>query len=220
MASPDLLQRFYADLLAHFGHRHWWPGETPWEIAAGAVLVQNTNWANVERALAGLQQAGELDPERIVALAPAALADLIRPAGCHRVKAQRLAALAAWWLAHAAAAAAGAVPTPRLRESLLAVHGVGPETADSILLYAFGRTTFVVDAYARRFLARHGLQAAGASYGQVQEFFTRRLPADAALFNDYHAQLVELGKQYCRPVPRCEACPLAWHDHAPPGARA
>ena len=211
------LLRLYECLLAHFGPRHWWPGETPWEIAVGAVLTQNTNWRNVERAIAGLKQDGLLaDADAIAGASEAELARCIRPAGYYNLKARRLHHLAAWWQRQAPAAADPSTDLASLRSSLLAVNGVGSETADSILLYAFDRCTFVIDAYTRRLLLRRGLLGEAASYDEAKEFFEGGLPRDIRLYNDFHAQIVELGKTFCRPKPRCAECPLRWHLEGAP----
>jgi endonuclease III related protein len=208
-----LLERFYRRLLTRFGPQHWWPGRTRWEIAAGAVLTQNTNWRNVERAIARLRTARALTAATTASLSAAELAELIRPAGCFNVKAVRLQALAAWWVKGHRWAARPSTPTKVLRDSLLAVRGIGPETADSIALYAFGRPVFVIDAYTRRVLTRHGLAATTATYAGIQAQFEATLPCEARLFNEYHALLVRLGKDFCRPTPRCASCPLAQHPH-------
>jgi len=198
-------------LLAAFGPQRWWPAETPFEVMVGAILTQNTNWRNVERAIANLRAARALTPAAMLRLAPEALAELIRPAGYFRVKAARLGHL----LAHLRGRHRGSVarmlraPLPALREELLGINGIGPETADSILLYAAGLPSFVVDAYTKRVFSRHGLVRADASYTEVQALFTSALPADAPLFNEYHALIVRVGKDCCRPrEPRCDACPL------------
>jgi endonuclease-3 related protein len=198
-------------LLAAFGPQGWWPGETPFEVMVGAILTQNTNWRNVERAIANLRAARVLTPAAMARLRPQALAGLIRPAGYFRVKAARLGNL----LDHLRRRHGGSVarmlrtPMPPLREELLGISGIGPETADSILLYAAGHPSFVVDAYTRRVLSRHGLAGEGAGYDEVRRIFTRSLPAEAPLFNEFHALIVRLGKEFCRPrAPRCAACPL------------
>lgn len=198
-------------LLAAFGPQEWWPGETPFEVMVGAILTQNTNWRNVERAVANLRAAGALTPAAMSRLRPEALAELIRPAGYFRVKAARLGHL----LEHLRRRHRGSVarllhgPLPALREELLGISGIGPETADSILLYAAGLPSFVVDAYTKRVFSRHGLVPADAGYAEVQALFARALPADAPLFNEYHALIVRVGKECCRPRgPRCEDCPL------------
>ncbi len=210
-----MLNRFYDDLLAAFGPQHWWPvswaPETaPWEIAVGAVLTQNTNWNNVERALRRLYEAGCTTAGDLLRLTDTELAERIRPAGYFNVKAKRLKALAQWWQDNVAAAAEPTTSLADLRRDLLAVHGVGPETADSILLYAFNRPSFVIDAYTKRVLSRHGLADGRTSYAALQERFESALPRDAAVYNEYHALLVRLAKAHCRPTPQCEGCPLAW----------
>jgi endonuclease-3 related protein len=174
----------------------------------GAILTQGTNWRNVERAIDNLKRSSCLGWEAMSALSPDALADLIRPSGYHRVKAGRLFALCeAVSSVGGEWRSLGDGPLEAARLRLLGIKGVGPETADSILLYAFGRPTFVVDAYTRRVLSRHGLVVEKASYDEVREFIMERLPGDPALFNDFHAQFVALGKTHCRPTPRCAGCP-------------
>jgi len=214
--QTDLLMSFYKKLLARFGPQHWWPGETPFEVMVGAILTQNTAWGNVEKAIAALKLADLLEPRRLLAVEPSLLARLIRPAGYYNVKARRLRAFLTWFLdAHG-----GSVesmrrrPLDALREELLAVKGIGRETADSILLYAVGLPVFVVDAYTYRILLRHGLILPEADYDEIQALFTENLERDAALFNEYHALIVACGKAYCRPRPRCAGCPLEDHPHA------
>lgn len=216
------LLAIYDALFAAFGPQGWWPAKTPFEVMVGAILTQNTNWRNVERAIANLRAARALTPAAMRRLGPEALAELIRPAGYFRVKAGRLGSL----LSHLHRRHGGSVarmlslPAPALREALLGISGVGPETADSILLYAAGRPSFVVDAYTKRVLARHGLVVEDVSYAGVQDLFARSLPADAALFNEYHALLVRLGKDFCRTrQPRCDACPLGTRPVAGAGRR-
>lgn len=216
-ASPRsqarVLARLYRVLLAAFGPQHWWPAppgrEAPLEVMVGAVLTQNTNWRNVERALANLRAAGVLAPEALSRLSEGELARLVQPSGFYRVKARRLKALLDWLMA-SAGGDLGRLRRrrrSRLREELLALPGIGPETADSILLYALGKPTFVVDAYTRRVLGRHGLIDPGARYDEVKALFESSLPRRLALFNEYHALFVELGKRFCRPRPRCAECP-------------
>jgi endonuclease-3 related protein len=198
-------------LLATFGPQAWWPGETPFEVIVGAVLVQNTAWRNVERAIANLREAGVMSPRALYALTPEELAELIRPAGYYQVKAKRLrnllrliverydGSLDAMFCTHLAT----------LREELLGVSGIGPETADAILLYAGNLPTFVVDTYTHRILARHGWIGYDATYHEIKDYFESGLPADARLYNEYHALLVRLGKDYCRKTgPKCDCCPL------------
>jgi endonuclease III related protein len=191
-----VLKAIYARLYAAYGPQSWWPARSSFEVMVGAVLVQNTSWANVERAIAGLRRERRLTLERLVALAPEELCAHLRPAGCARVKVTRLLNLLSFLNAHGGVRALSRVPTARLRSGLLAVHGIGPETADSILLYAFGRPVFVVDAYARRLLERHRFPEAAAPYEDLRAFFEDRLPPDAALYNEYHALIVALGKRY------------------------
>ncbi|NWG86259.1 MAG: endonuclease III domain-containing protein [Hydrogenophilaceae bacterium] len=209
--APDWLRPF-RKLHAHYGPQHWWPGETPFEVMVGAVLTQNTAWTNVEKAIANLKRARALNATALLKLAPAELAELIRPAGYFNVKAKRLqhlcAFLAEQGVARQPQRLRGKAPLPELRRRLLAVHGVGEETADSILLYALNLPSFVVDAYTRRIFGRLGLIAGDESYHQIQAAFVAGLPKEVALYNEYHALIVQLGKSTCRPRPRCGECPL------------
>jgi len=205
-----LLPLFYL-LLRHFGPQHWWPAKGPFEVMVGAVLTQNTAWKNVERAIANLKEKGVLDPVSMAALPADTLAELIRPAGFFRVKASRLKSLVAFLMEHYQGDVGLMAKEPGwlLRERLLAVRGVGEETADSILLYALDKPFFVVDAYTRRILTRQGVISGRERYGEIQRFFMDQLPADVELFKEFHALLVELGKRYCRSrVPLCRECPL------------
>ncbi len=218
-ATGELLTSMYRAMRAHFGHQHWWPGETPLEICVGAILTQNTNWTNVERAIANLQAAAAMSVVALDEIPADALAELIRPAGYFNVKARRLK----HFIAHVRGAGFDAVegflarPAAALREDLLSVNGIGPETADSIVLYAAGAPSFVVDAYTCRILRRHRLIAPDDRYDDVKALFERSLPRRAPLWNDYHAQLVAVGKHFCRPAsPRCDDCPLAPFDHETP----
>lgn len=210
--TPLTPQAIYEALYAHFGHRHWWPGESPFEIAVGAVLTQNTSWKNVEKAIANLKAEGLLSQTALAALPEERLAALIRPAGYYNLKAKRLRALLAYFQANAGSRLPGRLarkPTPLLRAELLATYGIGPETADSILLYALSRETFVIDAYTKRSCSRLGLCPPEIDYHELQGYFLDSLPRDLALYNDFHAQFVALGHTYCRPTPRCPLCPLA-----------
>lgn len=208
--SGRQLRAIYRRLSERFGPRHWWPAESPFEVVVGAVLTQNAAWSNVEQAIARLKGAGALTPRRLAAMPASQVARLIRPAGYFHVKARRLKAVVAWWMQRGPpGGAVRRMPLAALRQELLAVHGVGPETADSIALYAMQRPAFVVDAYTRRILARHGWAPWSASYEALQRRFTRHLPARVRLFNEYHALLVETGKTLCRKRrPRCGECPL------------
>lgn len=209
-ADRRQLMAIYEALLAAYGPQGWWPGETPWEVCVGAVLTQNTNWANVERAIGNLKRAGVLDPARMAAMPRLELAELIRSSGYYRLKAERLQALTAWWLAHVRHDRMS--PARRSladwRKSLLQVRGVGPETADSILLYAFGLPTFVIDAYTRRIMARHGRMPPDPSPDALRAQFLAALPADARLFNEFHALLVRNAKEHCRKTSCLPGCPL------------
>ncbi|MEW5725468.1 MAG: endonuclease III domain-containing protein [Thermodesulfobacteriota bacterium] len=207
------LMKMFHRLLAAFGPRGWWPGETPFEVMVGAVLTQNTAWVNVDKALANLKQAGLMSPEALGRVRPEELAALIKPAGYYNVKARRLLNLIELVLAAGGGNPPRLLrrPPDRLRADLLAVKGVGPETADSILLYAAGVPVFVIDAYTRRVLARHHLIQGDEDYGRLQALFMDRLPPEAALFNEFHALLVHLGHRHCRAKPRCRGCPLDGH---------
>lgn len=193
-------------LLAHYGPLHWWPAQSPFEVVVGAVLTQNTAWGNVEKALGNLKAAGLLDAAKLRVLPLETLAELIRPSGTYTVKARRLRALLEWlgeeWLARLA----GELEV--VRQGLLSVPGVGEETADAILLYAAGHPTFVVDAFTRRILERVGIEPAEKSYSGYRRLFMDALPHDPSLFNEFHAQFVVLGKEFCRPQPRCLLCPV------------
>jgi endonuclease-3 related protein len=205
------LRRIHDRLFKAFGPQHWWPGETPFEVMVGAILTQNTNWGNVERAIANLKSAGLMSPRRLAACPVDQLAERIRPSGYFNVKARRLKTYLEWLCGDTDGdplARFRGVPTPALREQLLRIDGVGPETANSILLYALGRRTFVVDAYTRRVVERHGLIGPKASYDEIKCLFERHLPASVKVYNEYHALIVRLGKEFCRPAPRCEDCPI------------
>jgi endonuclease-3 related protein len=206
------LTEIYDRLFEAFGPQHWWPGQSPFEVLVGAVLVQNTSWENVERAIDNLRQADVLSPHTLYHVPPDELETLIRPAGYFRFKARRLHSLLEFLVGRydgSLESMFGTHPST-LREGLLAVHGVGPETADSILLYAGELPVFVVDAYTHRVFARHGWIGFDADYHETQDHFQGGLPDDAALYNEYHALLVRLGKDYCRRrSPRCNGCPLA-----------
>ena len=204
------LASIYRRLRQHFGHQDWWPGETPFEVVVGAVLTQRTAWVNVEQAIGNLKRTGALTAEGIAALPIGRLAELIRPSGYYNQKAGRLKAVSEYLLGRCGGdlSRLDGVPTGALRDELLSIGGIGPETADSILLYALERPVFVVDAYTRRALDRLGLADGSAGYPQIQALFGDNLTPDAALFKDFHAQFVALGKSYCRKKPICGGCPL------------
>ena len=206
---PPLLE-VYDRLLDAFGPQHWWPGESPFEVMVGAILVQNTAWRNVATAIENLRDEGLLEPQRLYELPARELQSLIRPAGYFRLKAERLRNLLRLVVEEYEGNEATllALDSQALREKLLSVKGVGPETADSIVLYAAEQPKFVVDAYTFRVLARHGWIGYGADYYEMQDLFELHLPQDVALYNEYHALLVRVGHMYCRKRPKCEACPL------------
>jgi len=204
------LTTVYRLLFEAWGPQYWWPGRTRLEIVVGAILTQNTAWTNVEKAIRRLRKARALNLRRLHAADLKTLADWIRPAGYFNVKARRLRAFTQVMFDRFGGDLRRlfALETPVLREVLLGVNGIGPETADSILLYAGSRPVFVVDAYTRRFMMRHGWLGAGATYDDIARIFMGRLSGDAALYNEYHALIVALGKDLCRPTPRCSECPL------------
>ncbi len=201
----------YRRLFERYGPQHWWPGETPFEVMVGAVLTQNTAWSNVERAIDNLKGAQMLTPEAIVAADPVRLAEVIRPSGYFNVKAKRLANLCRWLIEVGGETTLAARPTSALREALLAVNGIGYETADDILLYAFDREVFVVDAYTKRLFSRLGHCAAQVGYEALRlqlEAALRDAPARVPLYNEYHALIVAHAKVHCLKRARCSGCPL------------
>jgi len=223
----EQLTEIYQLLFDRFGPQSWWPGETQFEIITGAILTQNTNWTNVEKAIANLKKADLLTPEKLYHLDALQLAELIRPAGYYNIKTKRLKSFLDWLFNNYDGQLENLeeLDTDRLREELLAVKGIGPETADSILLYAFDRPIFVVDAYTARVAVRHGLIEPDFGYEQLRDLFQSNLPESAAgrrdlaeggdvqLFNEYHALLVRLGKEFCRPSAKCACCPLEKLPH-------
>ncbi|QKT04766.1 endonuclease [Ectothiorhodospiraceae bacterium 2226] len=210
MSIRDALAVYRALYQVH-GAQGWWPAESPFETMVGAILTQNTSWTNVERALTALRAEAPLEPAALLALDPTVLAAALRPVGYFNVKARRLTAFCRWYLERGGYAGLKRLPTPALREALLAVHGIGPETADDILLYAFERPVFVIDAYTRRLFARLGLIEGTEPYEALRARFEQSLaaePAPVALFNEYHALIVLHAKKVCRPRPKCTACVL------------
>lgn len=205
------LHAIFKQLLHRYGHRDWWPAESPFEVCVGAILTQNTNWGNVEKAIANLKAADSLELSVIAGLPHQELAALIRPAGYFNVKARRLQSFCRFVLnpPHHDLERLFAQDWQKLRHQLLAVNGIGPETADSMLLYAANRPSFVVDAYTRRLFSRLGLVDEAIGYEALRSFCMQRLPHDPALFNEFHALIVEHGKQHCRTRPCCEGCCLA-----------
>ena len=197
------LKTLYRRLFDHYGPQHWWPADSPFEVMVGAVLTQNTAWINVERAIDKLRSAGLLDPEAMAGLSADRLAERIRPSGYFNLKARRLQALCHWLLTEPSPQA---MDTPQLRQSLLGVHGIGPETADDILLYAYERPVFVIDAYTRRLCGRLSLLDGELPYETLRALFEKALPGDVGLFNEYHALIDHHAKLVCRPKPRCTEC--------------
>jgi endonuclease III related protein len=209
-AVSRTLLDYYAALHARFGDLNWWPAQSRLEVIVGAVLTQNTAWTNVEKAIVSLKDHELLDARGLHAAGPHRIAPLIHSAGYFNVKARRLWNLIDWFVSRYDASfdQLDSIPTAMLRTQLLAVNGIGPETADSILLYALNRPVFVIDAYTRRVLLRHNLCGPKSSYEDLQNFMQSHLPADEKLYNEYHAQIVMAGKHYCKPSPRCDECPL------------
>jgi endonuclease-3 related protein len=214
------LLRLYVALAERFGPQRWWPGRTPYEIAVGAILTQHTAWTNAALAVRALRRRALLQPARVAALGEDAVAAVIRPAGTYRLKARALLAFTRW-LVERSGGRFGVMrraPLAPLRREMLGIPGLGPETVDSILLYAAHRPVVVADAYTRRLLARHRLLPSGATYEETRRFVEAHLPSDPALFNEFHALIVALGKTYCRAVPLCRACPLRFDLHGRPPA--
>jgi endonuclease-3 related protein len=211
----EQLTEIYELLFDFFGPQHWWPGQTQFEIITGAILTQNTNWANVEKAIANLKSADCLSPEKLYHLDVSELAEFIRPAGYYNIKTKRLKNFINWLFDNYDGLLTNLenVDTGQLRAELLAINGVGFETADSILLYAFERPVFVVDAYTARIAFRHQLIEPDANYEQLRELFQSNLTEDTQLFNEYHALLVRVGKEFCKPKARCPGCPLEKLPH-------
>lgn len=208
--TREELLSIFQTLLSAFGPRHWWPGESPLEVMVGAILTQNTSWRNVERAIRNMKATGILDMAALHAIGEGKLADIIKSAGFFNVKARRLKACINGFHARfdGRLENTAGVPTLELRNWLLAVNGIGPETADSILLYALERPVFVIDAYTKRFLKNHALYDGDYDYHQVQAFFMDNLPEDIYIFNEYHALIVRLCQEYCRKTAKCASCPL------------
>ena len=211
----ETLSEIYKMLYDAFGPQHWWPGETPFEIVTGAILTQNTNWTNVEKAIKNLKSAGCLTPAALFRIDISRLAELIRPAGYYNIKAKRLKSFINWLYDNYDGEMSNLelVDTAQLRAELLAIKGIGRETADSILLYALGRPVFVIDAYTARITMRHKLVDPDADYEQLRELFESNLTEDVRLFNEYHALLVRVGKEFCRPKAKCHGCPLEKLPH-------
>jgi endonuclease-3 related protein len=207
----EKLHRIYSRLYDYFGPQHWWPGESPFEIMVGAVLTQNTNWGNVEKAIDNLKRAGALNLDKMASMPPGLVAEYIRPAGYFNIKAARLQNLFTLIRENYGGSLDRlfAGDTETLRQDLLSVKGIGPETADSIILYAAQRPVFVVDAYTYRILLRHDIIPAEYGYEEIQEVFMDNLERSSRLYNEFHALLVCAGKRFCKKkAPRCTGCPL------------
>jgi endonuclease-3 related protein len=206
----DKLREIYQLLLKAYGPQNWWPAESPLEVMIGAILTQNTNWQGVEKAIANLKKNDLLSLDKLHNISIEELAESIKPAGYFNLKTRRLKNLIGMVAeAHGGdLGAMGQIETAQFRQELLAVNGVGPETADSILLYAFHRPIFVVDTYTYRVTSRHGLIEEEVNYQALQDLFMEHLPLDVDMFNEYHALLVRVGKLHCKRKARCEGCPL------------
>jgi endonuclease-3 related protein len=209
MDSPTLVD-IYHRLMGRFGPQHWWPADEPFEVIIGAILTQSAAWGNVEKAINNLREAGALSPRALRKLPQAKLAALVYPCGYYNAKALKLKAFALWLGNHYKddLNKLFALNAADLRQQLLSVHGIGPETADSIILYASGKPVFVIDAYTRRIMGRLGLAPEKDSYAAYQALFMENLPRDTKMFNEYHALLVCLGKNICRRQPLCADCCL------------
>jgi len=205
------LKKIYKILYKEFGPQYWWPGDSQFEVAIGAILTQNTNWQNVEKAINNLKNKNLLSLKKLYKLSFKKLADFIRPTGYYNLKAQRIKFFL-HFLKEKYKSKINLVKknNPQLlRRELLDVNGIGPETADSMLLYAFDKPIFVIDAYTKRIFSRHDLIPKDFDYQQTQDFFMQNLPKNTKLFNEYHALLVKLGKEFCtKNKPKCQSCPL------------
>jgi len=219
MSTSEKLTEIYELLFERFGPQHWWPctrlgtgwpGDSQFEIIIGAILTQNTNWTNVEKAIANLKNANALSARVLYEMNLEELAALIKPAGYFNIKTRRLKSFLTWLFDEYDGRIENIeqLSTARLREDLLNIKGIGNETADSILLYAFERPIFVVDAYTARVVIRHGLLEGSCDYEQLQQLFQFSLTENVALFNEYHALLVRVGKDFCKPKAKCSGCPL------------
>jgi len=211
----ETLTEIYKLLFERFGPQHWWPGETRFEIITGAILTQNTSWTNVEKAIENLKVARLLKPQKLHNINLMELAELIRPAGYYNIKAKRLKNFVDWLFENynGSLQELEKTDTEQLRAELVGIKGIGPETADSILLYALDRDVFVADAYTARIAVRHELLEPQADYEQIRQLFQSNLPQDTKMFNEYHALLVRLGKEFCKPKARCKGCPLEKLPH-------
>ncbi len=200
--------RVYQSLLQHHGPQNWWPGETSFEVMVGAILTQNTAWTNVEKAIVRLKQADALAPDRLLSLSETTVADLIRPSGYFNVKTKRLRNYCRWFLKSGGHDALSTWSTSDLREGLLSINGIGPETADDILLYVFERSVFVIDSYTRRLFSRLELINGDLDYEKIRSIFENELEKETPLFNEYHALIDVHAKTVCKTKPDCGSCCL------------
>lgn len=205
------LETVYNKLLNKFGEQHWWPAETPFEVCVGAILTQSTSWSNVEKAINNLKKEGLLSPHKLNKIETRKLAKLIKPAGYFNSKARKIKE----FTNHLEKKHKNNLdklfnqPVDKLREELLSIWGIGPETADSIILYSANKPTFVVDAYTKRIFHRLGFTEEDVGYDELKEFFEENLPRDTQLYNEFHALIVRLGKEHCKKTnPVCRNCPL------------
>ncbi len=205
-----ILKKIYQKLFSFFGPQHWWPAKTKFEVIVGAMLVQNTNWVNTARAIKNLRDQKLLSIKKLKDIDINRLSSIIRPAGYFRLKAKRLKNFINFLFDEfdGSLGKMAREDDQVLRKKLLSINGVGPETADSILLYAFQKPFFVVDAYTRRIFSRHGLVESKANYDEIQNIFMKALKANSYFYNEYHALLVRLAKDFCRTKPQCSICPL------------
>ncbi len=208
--TTSILRKYFDTLFDFFGPQFWWPGETPFEVIIGAILTQNTTWKNVEKAISNLKKENLLSPDKLYTVSPQKLATLIKPSGYYNQKSKKIASFMRYFKQEYNLNINNMqpVPTDILRDQLLNIFGIGPETADSILLYALSRPVFVVDAYTRRIFSRHKLLDKNDSYENIRSFFETSLEKNIAFYNEYHALIVSLGKDYCKPTPKCTDCPL------------
>ena len=205
------LSDIYKVLKRHFGPQYWWPADSPFEVIVGAILTQNTAWHNVEKAVSNIKSAGLLrSPRALLRIGRKKLSTLIKPAGFHNLKSKRLTNFLDFLSSNynSDLNRLSNIQTPELRAQLLNINGIGPETCDSILLYAFGRPVFVIDAYTKRVFSRLGLTKETDDYCHLQAFFMSGLPKNTKLFNEYHALIVKLAKEFCRKKRRCVGCPV------------
>lgn len=204
------LLRIYHRLHDSIGPRQWWPGDSPFEVIIGAILTQNTSWGNVEKAIKALKEENLLDPFKLYNIEEETLAKTIKSSGFFNIKAKRIKNFIGFLfeIYQGSIAKMFSEKLTPLREKLLKINGIGPETADSILLYAGEKPIFVIDAYTKRILIRHNLISKEASYSEMQEFFMKNSEKDVRMFNEYHALLVYIGKNFCKKIPNCDSCPM------------